>query len=81
MRWRTNSGTRAGRSIRCTRSIRCGSTTSGSAYRSPGGAWPLFPPAVWLAVAIAVAGGLALRYTRFGRHVYAVGSNDAGFAG
>jgi ribose/xylose/arabinose/galactoside ABC-type transport system permease subunit len=47
------------------------------ALSNPGGAWPLFPPAVWLAVVLAVAGGLALRYTRFGRHVYAVGSNEA----
>lgn len=39
--------------------------------------WPLFPPAVWIAAAVAVAGAVVLRYTRFGRHVYAVGSNEA----
>jgi ribose transport system permease protein len=30
-----------------------------------------------MAVAVAVAGALALRYTRFGRHLYAVGSSEA----
>jgi ribose transport system permease protein len=47
------------------------------ALLAPSAGWPLAPPGVWMAVAIAVAGGLALRYTRFGRHVYAVGSNEA----
>lgn len=39
-------------------------------------AWMLLPPGVWLT---AVCGGLmwaVLRYTRFGRHVFAVGSNE-----
>jgi ribose/xylose/arabinose/galactoside ABC-type transport system permease subunit len=44
---------------------------------APSAGWPLFPPAVWIAVVVAVAAGLSLRYTRFGRHVYAVGSNEA----
>lgn len=37
----------------------------------------LLPSGVWIAVLLGVAGALALRYTRFGRHVYAVGSNEA----
>ena len=37
----------------------------------------LFPPGVWIAVGVALAAGAALRYTRFGRHVFAVGSNEA----
>lgn len=37
----------------------------------------LLPSGVWIAVILGVAGALALRYTRFGRHVYAVGSNEA----
>jgi ribose transport system permease protein len=37
----------------------------------------LFPPGVWIALGVCVAAGLALRTTRFGRHVYAVGSNEA----
>jgi ribose transport system permease protein len=35
------------------------------------------PPSVWIAVAIAVFFAAVLRYTRFGRHVFAVGSNEA----
>jgi ribose/xylose/arabinose/galactoside ABC-type transport system permease subunit len=37
----------------------------------------LLPAGVWIAILLGVAGALALRYTRFGRHVYAVGSNEA----
>jgi ribose/xylose/arabinose/galactoside ABC-type transport system permease subunit len=43
----------------------------------PSTGWPLVPPGVWIAVAVIVAGAVVLRYTRFGRHVYAVGSNEA----
>lgn len=34
------------------------------------------PSGVWLMLALAVIVALALRYTRFGRHVFAVGSNE-----
>jgi len=34
------------------------------------------PSGVWLMLGLAVLVGLALRYTRFGRHVFAVGSNE-----
>lgn len=36
----------------------------------------LVPIGVWLTLVAAVGAGLLLRYTRFGRHVYAVGSNE-----
>lgn len=31
---------------------------------------------VWLAFAVVLVGGAVLRYTRFGRHTYVIGSND-----
>ena len=37
----------------------------------------LFPPGVWIAIAIAILATLTLRSTRFGRYVFAVGSNEA----
>jgi len=39
-------------------------------------AWMLFPPGVWIALVLAVLATLLLRYTRFGRHVFAIGSNE-----
>jgi ribose/xylose/arabinose/galactoside ABC-type transport system permease subunit len=36
-----------------------------------------FPPGVWIAVALAILAAAVLRSTRFGRHVFAVGSNEA----
>ncbi len=39
-------------------------------------AWLLFPPGVWLLFLLALAVGGLLLYTRFGRHVFAVGSNE-----
>jgi ribose/xylose/arabinose/galactoside ABC-type transport system permease subunit len=38
--------------------------------------WQIFPAGVWILIVLATAIGLMLRYTRFGRHVYAVGSNE-----
>ena len=37
----------------------------------------LVPIGVWLTLVAAIGAALLLRYTRFGRHVYAVGSNEA----
>jgi ribose transport system permease protein len=37
----------------------------------------LLPPGVWIAIAIAGAAAVLLGSTRFGRHVFAVGSNEA----
>jgi ribose transport system permease protein len=38
--------------------------------------WMLLPPGVWLMLVLAVVVGIALRYTRRGRHMFAVGSNE-----
>lgn len=35
-----------------------------------------FPWIVWLSLVVVVIGGAVLRYTRFGRHTYVIGSND-----
>jgi ribose transport system permease protein len=34
------------------------------------------PPGVWVALAVAITGGVVLHRTRFGRHVFAIGSNE-----
>jgi ribose/xylose/arabinose/galactoside ABC-type transport system permease subunit len=39
-------------------------------------AWMVFPPGVWLLVLAAIAIGVLLNATRFGRHVIAIGSNE-----
>jgi ribose/xylose/arabinose/galactoside ABC-type transport system permease subunit len=39
-------------------------------------AWMLLPPGVWMLVLLAVAAMVWLRYTRHGRHIQAVGSNE-----
>jgi ribose/xylose/arabinose/galactoside ABC-type transport system permease subunit len=36
----------------------------------------LLPWGVWIAVFVALAGAFVLHFTRFGRHVYAIGSNE-----
>lgn len=38
--------------------------------------WMLVPPGVWLMLALAGLVSAALKYTRVGRHIYAVGSNE-----
>ena len=38
--------------------------------------WMLVPPGVWLLIIFAVAMAAVLRYTRLGRHTFAVGSNE-----
>jgi ribose transport system permease protein len=38
--------------------------------------WMVFPPGVWLLFLLAFAVGALLLYTRLGRHVFAVGSNQ-----
>jgi ribose/xylose/arabinose/galactoside ABC-type transport system permease subunit len=44
---------------------------------APSSGWPLVPPGVWMVLGVGVLAAFVLRYTRFGRHVYAVGSNEA----
>jgi ribose/xylose/arabinose/galactoside ABC-type transport system permease subunit len=42
----------------------------------PADSWQIFPMGVWLMIVLAVTVALMLRYTQFGRHIYAVGSNE-----
>lgn len=39
-------------------------------------AWMLLPLGVWLLILMAVVVALLLRYTRLGRHIFAIGSNE-----
>jgi len=45
--------------------------------KSPRPSWLLLAPGVWLMIIFAVAMAVLLRYTVFGRHVFAIGSNEA----
>ncbi|MDQ3622204.1 MAG: ABC transporter permease, partial [Verrucomicrobiota bacterium] len=38
--------------------------------------WMIFPPGVWLMIVLTLFVAALLRYTRFGRHVFAIGSNE-----
>ena len=38
--------------------------------------WMLLPPGVWVLILCIGVAAFILKYTRFGRHVYAVGSNE-----
>jgi ribose/xylose/arabinose/galactoside ABC-type transport system permease subunit len=38
--------------------------------------WMIFPPGVWLMFVLTILVSAILRYTRFGRHVFAIGSNE-----
>ena len=38
--------------------------------------WMILPPGVWMLIVSAVVAALLLRYTRLGRHIFAVGSNE-----
>ena len=49
---------------------------SGLALPSPEPAWLLVAPGVWLMLAMAVVVSLILRFTVFGRYVFALGSNE-----
>jgi ribose/xylose/arabinose/galactoside ABC-type transport system permease subunit len=42
--------------------------------RDGSGLW--LPTGIWITVALAVVVGLTLRYTRFGRHLFAIGSSE-----
>jgi len=46
--------------------------TSRDAARS----WMLLPPGIWMLIVAAVLAALLLRYTRLGRHIFAIGSNE-----
>jgi ribose/xylose/arabinose/galactoside ABC-type transport system permease subunit len=38
--------------------------------------WMILPPGVWLMILLAVVTAVVLRYTRLGRHTFAIGSNE-----
>lgn len=42
----------------------------------PGQKWMIVPPGVWLLLILSLLVAAVLRYTRFGRHVFAIGSNE-----
>jgi ribose transport system permease protein len=42
----------------------------------PDSRWMLFPPGVWMLLVLTVLVAAMLRYTRFGRHIFAIGSNE-----
>jgi ribose transport system permease protein/erythritol transport system permease protein len=51
---------------------------SGRRAESPTGIeWLVLPLGVWVLIVAACGAALVLRYTRFGRHVFAVGSNES----
>jgi len=43
---------------------------------SPGQRWMLVSPGVWMMICLAILTAGMLRYTRLGRHIYAIGSNE-----
>jgi len=45
--------------------------------KSPRPPWLLLAPGVWIVILFAVAMAVLLKYTVFGRHIFAVGSNEA----
>src|SRR5262249_51095436 len=47
-----------------------------SAALKPDHAWMLVPPGVWIFAVLAILVALTLRYTRFGLHTFAIGSNE-----
>ena len=45
--------------------------------KSPRPSWLLLAPGIWVVILFAVAMAVLLRYTVFGRHVFAIGSNES----
>ncbi|CAN5566496.1 ABC transporter permease [soil metagenome] len=46
------------------------------ALPSGGMKWLIFPPGVWLMIVLGAAVSAMLRYTRFGRNIFVIGSNE-----
>jgi len=45
--------------------------------RTPSGiGWSILPVSIWILILASVGAAMLLRYTRFGRHVFAIGSNE-----
>lgn len=42
----------------------------------PARSWMLLPPGLWMLVVASTLAALLLRYTRLGRHIFAIGSNE-----
>lgn len=45
--------------------------------KSPQPSWLLMAPGVWIMIILAIIMAVVLRYTVFGRHVFAIGSNES----
>jgi erythritol transport system permease protein len=41
----------------------------------PARSWMILPPGIWILITAAVLAAVLLRYTRMGRHIFAIGSN------
>ncbi|MFT7631073.1 MAG: ribose/xylose/arabinose/galactoside ABC-type transport system permease subunit [Mariniblastus sp.] len=52
------------------------STIMDPTLTNPDRSWMLLPPGVWILLVSAIGAAAILRYTRLGRHIYAVGSNE-----
>jgi ribose/xylose/arabinose/galactoside ABC-type transport system permease subunit len=44
---------------------------------SPERAWMIFPPGVWIMLGLTLLVAAVFRYTRFGRHIFAIGSSES----
>jgi erythritol transport system permease protein len=42
----------------------------------PARSWMLLPPGIWMLIVASILASLLLRYTRLGRHIFAVGSSE-----
>ncbi|MET0555070.1 MAG: ABC transporter permease [Vicinamibacteria bacterium] len=58
------------------RRIEAPTTWLNGLLQSAGGRGLLLPAGVWMTLALAVLTAAVLRYTRFGRHLFAIGSNE-----
>ncbi len=45
--------------------------------KSPSASWLIIAPGVWMMIVFAVLMGILLRYSVLGRHIFAIGSNEA----
>jgi ribose transport system permease protein len=45
--------------------------------KSPRASWLIIAPGVWMMIVFAVSMGILLRYSVLGRHIFAIGSNEA----
>jgi ribose transport system permease protein/erythritol transport system permease protein len=50
---------------------------SEAGHKPSGMGWLVLPLGIWILIFAAICAAVLLRYTRFGRHVYAIGSNES----